>query len=207
MTLRRLAAVGAATGMGLATLALTAGPAFADPGISATPNPFVPGTTLTLTATECDEKPLNVSDDGLFAAPPAWAAATPEGTWKATAKTNKVAAGKTYVAKFTCKVENGVANLSLTVNPKKDEEPEPPKFDFGYDDVKLSTTRVVPNGTTTFAIRCPTSVTITSNGYTKNPLPVKKDGENAWTAKGTFKSSLPDPTVATVTCKGHGSVK
>jgi hypothetical protein len=204
MTLTRLAAVGAAGATGFAALALMAGPAFADPSISASPNPFVPGSTLTLQVKECDEKPVKVSDDGLFAVTPVWTAAGTEGSWTAPAKTNKVAPGKTYVAKFTCVIEGGSATLTLSVSPKK---PAPPKFTFGYDDVKMSTSKVVPNGKTTFTITCPTSVTIVSNGYTQSPLTVTKAGKDTWTANGTFKSSLPDPTVATVTCEGYGSVK
>ena len=204
MKIRRLAVTGAA---GLAAMTLPMGPAWADPSISASPNPFVPGSVLTLKVTECNTKPVKVSDSGLFAETPNWTAASPEGTWTAKAKTNKVAPGKTYTAKFTCEVDGGTATLTLSVNPKNDDKPEPPKFDFGYDDVKLSTRRVVPGGTTTFTVTCPSQVTITSNGYTQNPLPVKKVGERTWTAKGTFKSTLPDPTLATVTCKGYGSVK
>ena len=85
--------------------------------------------------------------------------------------------------------------------------PTKPTFKFGYDKVKLSTTRVAPGQKTTFAVTCPSTVTITGNGYTQNPLPVKKTGENTWGATGTFKSSLPDPTNVTVVCKGFGSVK
>jgi hypothetical protein len=73
--------------------------------------------------------------------------------------------------------------------------------------VKLSTTKVVPNGSTTFTVTCPSTVTIVSNAYTQSPLPISKTGTDTWTAKGTFKSTLPDPSVATVTCKGFGSVK
>ncbi|MFI0349292.1 hypothetical protein [Actinomadura sp. 9N407] len=207
MTLRRLAAAGAAGAMGFATLALTAGPAYADPSISASPNPFVPGSTLTLGVKDCTDKPVQVDDDGLFATAPSWTKGAAEGAWTAAAKTNKVAPGHTYVAKFTCNFEDKKFELTLTVNPKEDEKPEPPKFQFGYDDVKMSTTKVAPNGKTAFTVTCPTEVTITSNGYTKNPLPVTKSGKNTWTANGTFKSSLPDPTLATVACKGYGSVK
>ncbi|HEY8480169.1 MAG TPA: hypothetical protein VIL71_10100, partial [Spirillospora sp.] len=45
------------------------------------------------------------------------------------------------------------------------------------------------------------------NGYTQNPLPVKKVGTTTWTATGTYRSNLPDPTTVTVVCKGFGSVK
>jgi hypothetical protein len=50
-------------------------------------------------------------------------------------------------------------------------------------------------------------VRITGNGYTRSPLAVKKIGANRWTATGTFRTSLPDPTTATVVCEGYGSVK
>ncbi|MFC5749230.1 hypothetical protein [Actinomadura rugatobispora] len=87
--------------------------------------------------------------------------------------------------------------------------PTPPKpvFKFGYDKVKLSSRRVVPGGTTTFTVTCPSTVTITGNGYTRSPLAVKKLSANRWTATGTFRTNLPDPTTATVVCKGYGSVK
>ncbi|KAB2362867.1 hypothetical protein [Actinomadura montaniterrae] len=85
-------------------------------------------------------------------------------------------------------------------------EPKP-TFTFGFDKVKLSSRVVAPGRHTTFTVTCPSTVTITSNGYTRNPLPVTKTGKATWTATGTFKSSLPDPTVATVVCKGFGSVK
>ncbi|MFC5748749.1 hypothetical protein [Actinomadura rugatobispora] len=204
MTIRRLAAAGAA---GVAAVALSAGPAWADPKISATPDPFVPGGKLNLKATECDTKPVQEEDGGLFTGFPVWEKAGDNGTWTAVATTNKVAPGKTYQAFFTCEMEGEEFTLRVSVTAEDDDEPEQPKFDFGYDDVKLSTTRVVPNGKTTFTVTCPTEVTITGNGYTQNPLPVKKAGEKTWTATGTFKSSLPDPTLATVTCKNHGSVK
>jgi hypothetical protein len=207
MTFRRLAAAGAAGAIGLATLALTAGPAHAAPDITVTPKSFKPGDSLTLKVTECEDAPALKSDSGLFAAAPSWSGAAASG-WSSTTATKKsLTPGKTYTATFTCKFGTATSTLTVSTSPQKDEEPEPPKFQFGYDDVKMSTTKVVPNGKTTFTITCPTSVTITSNGYTQNPLPVTKAGTNTWTAKGTFKSSLPDPTLATVTCKDHGSVK
>lgn len=86
--------------------------------------------------------------------------------------------------------------------------PKPkPQFKFGYDKVKLSTTRVAPGQKVTFKVICPTAVTITGNGYTKNPLPVKKSGEKTWVSTGTYRSNLPDPTTVTVVCKDFGSVK
>lgn len=85
--------------------------------------------------------------------------------------------------------------------------PNEPAFKFGPDKVKLSSLRVAPGYKTTFTVTCPTSVSITSNGYTQNPLPVKKAGENTWTAIGTFRKNLPNPTTATVVCKDYGSVK
>jgi hypothetical protein len=85
--------------------------------------------------------------------------------------------------------------------------PTTPTFKFGYDKVKLSSRRVVPGGKTTFTVKCPSTVSITGNGYTRNPLAVKKIGKATWTATGTFRGNLPDPTTATVVCKGFGSVK
>ncbi|GAA2441782.1 hypothetical protein GCM10010191_67560 [Actinomadura vinacea] len=85
--------------------------------------------------------------------------------------------------------------------------PPKPRFTFGYDKVKLSSRRVVPGGSTMFTVTCPNTVSITGNGFTRSPLTVKKAGANRWTATGTFRSSLPDPTTATVVCKGFGSVK
>ncbi len=86
------------------------------------------------------------------------------------------------------------------------EDPKP-TFKFGYDKVKLSSLRVAPGYKTTFTVTCPTSVIITGNGYTQKSLPVKKTGENTWTATGTFRKNLPNPTIATVVCKDFGSVK
>ncbi|MEV4672000.1 hypothetical protein AB0K34_10150 [Actinomadura sp. NPDC049382] len=86
------------------------------------------------------------------------------------------------------------------------ENPKP-TFKFGYDKVKLSSLRVAPGYKTTFTVTCPTSVIITGNGYTQKSLPVKKTGENTWTATGTFRKNLPNPTIATVVCKDFGSVK
>lgn len=86
------------------------------------------------------------------------------------------------------------------------ENPKP-TFKFGYDKVKLSSLRVAPGYKTTFTVTCPTSVIITGNGYTQKSLPVKKTGENTWTATGTFRKNLPNPTIATVICKDFGSVK
>ncbi|CND43809.1 Uncharacterised protein [Mycobacterium tuberculosis] len=85
--------------------------------------------------------------------------------------------------------------------------PNEPAFKFGPDKVKLSSLRVAPGYKTTFTVTCPTSVSITSNGYTQNPLPVKKAGENTWTATGTFRKNLPNPTTATVVCQDYGAVK
>ncbi|XVQ08835.1 hypothetical protein ACQP1W_40780 [Spirillospora sp. CA-255316] len=208
MTIRRLAALGAAGAMSLGALTLTAAPAYAKPTITVTPKAFKPGDSLTLKVTECEDAPKLTSDTGLFAGTPEWSGAASSG-WNSTTATKKtLTPGKTYTAKFSCTFDGGTTDFDVTTSPQKDdEEPEPPKFEFGYDDVKMSTTRVVPNGKTTFTVTCPTTVTITSNGYTKNPLPVKKTGAKTWTATGTFKSSLPDPTLATVKCEGHGSVK
>ncbi|WP_396449407.1 hypothetical protein [Actinomadura sp.] len=91
-------------------------------------------------------------------------------------------------------------------SPSPSPTPTKPAFKFGYDKVKLSSLRVAPGYKTTFTVTCPTSVVITGNGYTQNPLPVKKTGDDTWTATGTFRSKLPDPTTATVACKGYGSV-
>ncbi|MFB4301207.1 hypothetical protein [Actinomadura sp. NTSP31] len=82
-----------------------------------------------------------------------------------------------------------------------------PVFRFGFDKVQLSSRVVAPGRKTTFTVTCPSAVTITGNGYTRDPLAVQKAGKSTWTATGTFKSSLPDPTVVTVVCKGFGSVK
>ncbi|WP_119727579.1 hypothetical protein [Thermomonospora amylolytica] len=84
---------------------------------------------------------------------------------------------------------------------------QPPAFSFGYDDVQLSSRQVVPGGSTTFTVTCPTAVTITGNGFTQSPLTVTKVGENTWRGTGTFKQTLPNPTTATVICKDHGAVK
>ncbi|NEA23092.1 hypothetical protein [Actinomadura bangladeshensis] len=92
-------------------------------------------------------------------------------------------------------------------NPGGENPGTPPAFKFGPDKVKLSSLRVAPGYKTTFTVTCPTSVSITSNGYTQNPLPVKKAGENTWTATGTFRKNLPNPTTATVVCQDYGSVK
>ncbi|MBO2463454.1 hypothetical protein [Actinomadura violacea] len=100
-------------------------------------------------------------------------------------------------------------DISGQTPPTKPSPPVTPKpvFRFGFDKVQLSSRVVAPGRHTTFTVTCPSAVTITSNGYTRSPLPVRKAGKATWTATGTFKSSLPDPTVATVVCKGFGSVK
>ncbi|TNY36900.1 hypothetical protein EIO00_10925 [Thermomonospora catenispora] len=183
------------------------------PSISASPNPFYPGDTLTLTAKGCTTAPQLQSDSGLFVSPPQFRGQPT--TWIAQGKTrSNLTPGKTYVAKWTCQIEGGSAVLSLTTTPgKRPDRPTPtptptrPTFSFGYDDVQLSTRRVVPGGSTTFTVTCPTSVTITGNGFTQSPLKVTKIGENKWRATGVFKKNLPNPTTATVICKGHGSVK
>lgn len=205
----------ALAGAGAATAALAfAGPASAaaQPSISASPNPFYPGDTLTLTAKGCVTEPKLESDSGLFVSPPQFRGRPT--TWIAQGKTRSdLAPGKTYVAKWTCKIENdATATLSLSTTPsERPPTPTPtptrPTFSFGYDDVQLSTRRVVPGGSTTFTVTCPTSVTITGNGFTQNPLKVTKIGEGKWRATGVFKKSLPNPTTATVICKDHGSVK
>ncbi|MBA9004051.1 hypothetical protein [Thermomonospora cellulosilytica] len=204
----------ALAGAGAAAAALAfAAPAYAaaQPSISATPNPFYPGDTLTLTATGCTTAPQLQSDSGLFAAPPAFAGQPT--TWTAKGKTRSgLTPGKTYVAKWTCEIEGGTATLSLTTTPgKRPGTPKPtptrPAFSFGYDDVQLSSRRVVPGGSTTFTVTCPTAVTITGNGFTQSPLTVTKVGENTWRGTGTFKQTLPNPTTATVICKDHGAVK
>lgn len=113
-------------------------------------------------------------------------------------------------AKLVCqKGDNGKGQWALVKPDKPSPTPTPtkPTFKFGYDDVKLSSRSVAPGKKTTFTVTCPSAVSITSNGYTQSPLTVKKAGKNTWTATGTFKSNLPDPTVATVVCKGFGSVK
>jgi hypothetical protein len=100
----------------------------------------------------------------------------------------------------------GDGDPSESPTPTPTPTPTKPAFKFGYDKVKLSSLRVAPGYKTTFTVTCPTSVVITGNGYTQNPLPVKKAGDDTWTAVGTFRSKLPTPTIATVACKGYGSV-
>lgn len=64
----------------------------------------------------------------------------------------------------------------ISGEPTESPSPSPtkPTFKFGYDKVKLSSRRVAPGLSTTFTVTCPSTVTITGNGYTRNPLPVKK---------------------------------
>ncbi|NKZ05539.1 hypothetical protein [Actinomadura latina] len=102
--------------------------------------------------------------------------------------------------------EPGDGDPSESPTPTPTPTPTKPAFKFGYDKVKLSSLRVAPGYKTTFTVTCPTAVVITGNGYTQNPLPVKKIGDDTWTATGTFRTKLPNPTTATVACKGYGSV-
>jgi hypothetical protein len=200
----RLAAAGAVAA--LVALGM-AGPAqaAAEATISASPSVFNPGDTLNLSVTECEDEPAG-SGSEIFAEAPAFAGAP--GAWTAAAKTKAtLERGTPYTTAFTCTVAEKEVPLTLTVTTAEEEPNEPPAFSFGFDDVKMSTTRVVPNGSTTFTVTCPTAVTINSNAYTTNPLPVTKSGENTWTSTGTFKSSLPNPSVVTIACKDHGAVE
>ncbi|WP_433475268.1 hypothetical protein ACQPZP_42515 [Spirillospora sp. CA-142024] len=145
------------------------------------------------------------------------ALATPDAPPKAGQFCKKAELGKTAKAEdgtlLKCMKKAGQEQPHwVAISPGDDEPTAPPTtpkptFKFGYDKVKLSSRRVAPGLTTTFTVTCPSTVSITSNGYTRNPLPVKKIGKNTWTATGTFRGNLPDPTTATVVCKGFGSVK
>ncbi|MFI0357085.1 hypothetical protein [Actinomadura sp. 9N407] len=124
--------------------------------------------------------------------------------------TGKTEAGKAMVCLKKAGEEQARWRAAEPGGGTPDPTPTPtptPTFKFGNDKVHLSTSRVVPGGTTTFTVTCPSTVSITSNGYTRNPLAVTKAGKNRWTATGKFRSSLPNPTTATVVCKGYGSVK
>jgi hypothetical protein len=200
----RLAAAGAVAA--LVALGM-AGPAqAAEPAASATPDPFKPGADLTLSITECTETPTSVAGD-LFTGTPQFSGEA-GGTWTAKQATKPaLAPGKSFTITINCKVGEAPIERTVTVTSAKEEPNEPPAFSFGFDDVKMSTTRVVPNGSTTFTVTCPTAVTINSNAYTTNPLPVTKSGENTWTSTGKFKSSLPNPSVVTIACKDHGAVE
>ncbi|TDC47422.1 hypothetical protein E1281_26270 [Actinomadura sp. KC345] len=192
-----------------------AGPALAEGKAVASPNPFTAGSAITVKVSGCNAESEPVLKHGgtmVFAQVVNF---TRQGDlWTSgpvkTFDSRQLKAGQTYPYTVTCHDENQqklTMQLPLKVAASS-EDPDPqPGFKFGYDKVKLSSTKVVPGGKTTFAVTCPSEVTITGNGYTQNPLPVKKTGENTWGASGTFKSNLPDPTNVTVVCKGFGSVK
>ncbi|TDD73307.1 hypothetical protein E1293_31730 [Actinomadura darangshiensis] len=115
--------------------------------------------------------------------------------------------GRTKTGKLmVCKRKAGEERARWVAAGPEDNPPTQ-QFKFGADKVKLSSRRVAPGLRTTFRVACPNTVTVTGNGYTRNPLPVKKIGKNTWTATGTFRSHLPNPTIATVVCKGFGSVR
>ncbi|HEU5026241.1 MAG TPA: hypothetical protein VFV01_15090 [Spirillospora sp.] len=130
---------------------------------------------------------------------------SPEGATGKTAKGTPMICTKAPDGRLRWKAVTGQEPAPPT-KPAPPTEPKP-AFTFGFDKVKLSSRVVAPGRHTTFTVTCPSTVTITGNGYTRSPLPVAKAGKATWTATGTFKSSLPDPTVATVVCKGFGSVK
>ncbi|TDC78260.1 hypothetical protein [Actinomadura sp. 7K507] len=208
----RLAAAGVAAG---ALVLGMAGPALADGKVVANPNPFTAGSAITVNVSGCNAESKPVLAHGgtiVFAQPVTF---TRKGDlWTSgpvkTFDSRQLKAGQTYPYKVTCHdADQNKLTMDLPLKvAASSENPDPqPGFKFGYDKVKLSTTRVAPGEKTTFKVICPSTVTITGNGYTQNPLPAKKTGENTWGATGTFKSSLPDPTNVTVVCKGFGSVK
>ncbi|WP_019631356.1 hypothetical protein [Actinomadura atramentaria] len=208
MRAARLAAAGAAAGLavlGTAGAALAAAPT---PTISVTPNPFTPGAKLTVKVTECIKAPTGDATS-IFASDLAFTG-TAGGTWTAVGATkSSLQPGHTYTAVLTCEVEGGTGKLTLTVNPAKPKptEPAPPKFSFGYDDVTLSTRKVVSGGKIGLTVRCPSAVTVTGNGFTSPSLPVKTVKTGVYSAAGTFRSGkLPDPTTMKVACKGYGYV-
>ncbi|XRQ06920.1 hypothetical protein ACN3XK_62035 [Actinomadura welshii] len=213
----RLAAAGVAAG---ALVLGMAGPALADGKAVASPNPFPAGSNVNITVTGCNPESEPVLQHGgtmVFAQTVNFTHSG--GTWTSgpvkTFDGRQLKAGETYTYTVTCHDANQqklTMKLPLTI-AKADDNPEPspspgrPEFKFGYDKVKLSTTRVAPGQKVAFKVACPTAVTISGNGYTENPLPVKKTGENVWGATGTYRSNLPDPTTVTVVCKDFGSVK
>lgn len=211
----RLAAAGVAAG---AMVLGMAGPALAEGKAVASPNPFPAGSAINVTVTGCDTKPvLGHQGTMVFAETVNF---TQNGdTWSSgpvkTFDGRHLKAGQTYNYRVTCYDADNqkvTMTLPLTVaeaqdNPDPTPTPGRPEFRFGYDKVKLSTRRVAPGQKVTFKIACPTEVTVSGNGYTQNPLPVKKAGDGVWTATGTYRSNLPDPTTVTVVCKNFGSVK
>ncbi|MDL4774834.1 hypothetical protein [Actinomadura xylanilytica] len=213
----RLAATGAAAGAATAVTALgMAGPALAAPepapavpAVKVAPNPFKPGASLTVKISACDTAPAGGAGQ-VFTAAPKFRGNAGE-LWTAVAATKpSLTPGHSYKAAFTCKVGETTHKLTLTVNPSKEPgvKPAPQKFSFGYDDVELSTRKVIPGKSMTFTITCPTAVTITGNGFTTKALAVKTVRTGVFKAVGMFRSgTLPNPTVATVACKGHGYVK
>lgn len=206
----RLAAAGVAAG---AMVLGMAGPAFADGKASASPYPFKAGSKVTVTVTGCDTKPV-LAHQGTMVFNGLVKFTQSGTTWTsapvATFDSRQLKAGQSYDYKVTCFDPNN-EKLTMTLPLKvaePDGNPDPtPEFKFGYDKVKLSTTRVAPGQNVTFTVNCPTAVTVSGNGYTKNPLPVKKTGDAMFSAQGTYRSNLPNPTTVTVVCKDFGSVK
>ncbi|MFG2087062.1 MULTISPECIES: hypothetical protein [unclassified Spirillospora] len=210
----RLAAAGVAAG---AMVLGMAGPALADGKASASPNPFTAGSKITVTVEGCETKPV-LAHQGTMVFNGLVKFTQSGTTWTsapvATFDSRHLKAGQSYDYKVTCYDPNNkklTLTLPLTVAKPDGNDPTPtpttPTFKFGYDKVKLSTTRVAPGQKVTFTVNCPTAVTVSGNGYTKNPLPVKKTGDATWTAQGTYRSNPPDPTTVTVVCKDFGSVK
>ncbi|MGP4022777.1 hypothetical protein [Actinomadura sp. 3N407] len=206
----RLAAAGVAAG---AMVLGMAGPALADGKASASPNPFTAGSKITVTVAGCESKPV-LAHQGTMVFAEVVKFTQSGANWTSgpvtTFDSRHLKAGQTYNYKVTCHDANQqklTMTLPLTV-AKPDGNPDPtPEFKFGYDKVKLSSRRVAPGQNVTFTVNCPTAVSVSGNGYTKNPLPVKKAGKDTFTATGTYRSNLPDPTTVTVVCKDFGSVK
>lgn len=90
-----------------------------------------------------------------------------------------------------------------------------PSFKFGYDKVKLSTHRVVPGGTVTITVTCPTAVAIAHDVFVPPPgeviaphdplfLDAKQIGPRLFRAVGTFQQHLPKVGHVVIACAYYG---
>ncbi|TMR00415.1 hypothetical protein ETD83_16800 [Actinomadura soli] len=147
MTLTRLAAAGAAA----ACLVLgTAGAAHAQeqPQINVSPRVFTPGQAITITITECTQKPtINAAEaTRVFTAVPAFTG-TPGEKWTARQATrSNLIPGKTYTVNLTCTVGEQTVKGSITVNPGKKPSPKPTPTKPGSPAPQPSSPVPVPSG-------------------------------------------------------------
>ncbi|MQY07976.1 hypothetical protein [Actinomadura macrotermitis] len=230
MGITRLAAAGAVSGaalLGAAAPAVAAPPAdepAGPPKITSGAFPAEPGGNLELRVTGCAGSPHVLPNKLFFKNDPADWNEQGKGVWTAIATTaSDLEPDHVYTAKFFCRTGKGLEAFELSVRTPHRTTPPPtppptsgpgkpppgkdPRFKFGFDDVRLSSRRVLPGGNVDINATCPVQPTASSSSFVEQPrMDAVDNSGDRWEGNGRFKKHLPAIVRLTVTCPGYGSV-